>query len=181
MNLRFYRSFSAELMKLAHGLSDEDVRGILKTSGPTFALAAGAHDFSTKNKIDSPYQPVRDYAVTAGKGALTGAAILGLRDKMRGGLASTGRAYTAAIGTGAGLMLADRYHRHRHGPEKSDHEKTAGFVNANPMRAFRSPASQLASSRRTGGFKSRIVRTGLGTPPKVVQLGKKFKMAPSAG
>ncbi len=166
MHLRFYRSFATEMMKMASESNQ-------KLAARFNEMAIGAHDLSTKNKVDSHYQPVRDYAAAAGKGAFTAAAALGLKDKMKGTTASP-RAYKAAVGLGASAMVADRAYRHHKLRRHQDHIKTA-LVHPNVSRAFRTPATSLAASRQTGGFNNRVVKAGLGKPPKLIQLGNKFR------
>ncbi len=166
MNLRFYRSFSTEMMKMA-----SEPR--LKLATRFNEMAIGAHDLSTKNKVDNRYQHARDYAAAAGKGAFTAAAALGLKDKMTG-VAPSPKAYRRAIGVGAGAMVVDRAYRHRKLRKAQGLQKKAA-VQVNVSRAFQTPATSLAASRKTGGFMNRVVKTGLGKPPKVVQMGKKFR------
>jgi hypothetical protein len=198
MNIRRFRAFSSEMMKIAGDLADSDVRalladrrgdqdyligGELESNGEETAkeagvidapLAAGAYDLKSKTKIDGPYQKARDYAAAAGKGALTGAGIIGLADKLTHTTFANHKHYRTAAGLGAAAMVADKAFRH-HQAAKEDAEKTAGIVMPNPGRAFKSPASAMATAQKTGGFKSKVVHN-VGKPPKLVQLGQKFKM-----
>jgi hypothetical protein len=162
MSLRFYRSFATEMMKMASEPG-------LKVAARFNEMAIGAHDLSTKNKVDNEYQHARDYAAAAGKGAFTGAAALGLKDKMRGTTASP-RAYKAAVGIGAGAMVADRVYRHRKLRKEQGLNKSAMVAAANPHRAFRSPAAALSAGRQTARFDAGTIRDSVGRAPKPVRL-----------
>ena len=178
MNLRFYRSFATELMKLASGMDDAEVRRTLAKEARAFGLAAGLHDHKAKTKIDSPYQDVRDYGLAAGKGALTGAAVVGLADKLTKSPFAGHKSYRTGALIGGGLMMADRAFRHtRAGKDakKNALVKKAGFVDPNESRPLSSPALSLSASQRTGRMKA-TNRLGLGKRFKPLSIGKNFRM-----
>ncbi len=150
MRLRFYRSFATELMKLA--------------TVDRFGMVAGAHDLKAKTKIDEPYQGARDYAVAAGKGALTGAAVVGLADKMSRKPFARAKHYRTAAGLGAGGMVVDRIYRHHQAKQQAGHEKNAMIDNKAGLGSFRTPAVSLANSRKTGKIQASAPRLGFRAP-----------------
>lgn len=192
MSIRRYRSFSAEMMKMAGDLKDSDVRRLLaeregeeyleggklptevheseKRAGRFSDIASGAHDYATKNKVDNQYQSARDNAAAIGKGAFTGGAIMGLKEKVTSRPA-TAKGYRRAIGLGAGIMIADRSYRHH--KLKSEGKKIikTALVQPNVGRAFRSAESALSAGQRTGGFRT---SASIGRAPKPPMIGRKF-------
>jgi hypothetical protein len=138
--------------------------------------ASGGFDLSSKTKKNNKYQKVRDYAASAGKGGLTGLGVLGALNVMRGKFKgpettheirkATRAARNAFVG-GAGVATLDKAYRHDELPKMA-------MVTANPNAAFRSAASSLATSARTGAMKSSVVHH-MGKPPRVLQLGQKFR------
>jgi len=205
MNTRFFRSFSTELMKIASGIPDDaGIRELLadregeeylpggelpsnepgsamlqKLGGP-FALAAGAHDLHAKTKIDSPYQGTRDHAVAAGKGALTGAAAMGLVDKLSKTPFVGHKHYRAAAAIGAGGMLADRVFRHHRAEHDSHKDKTAGIVSPSAEHVVKSPAGVLHAAQQTGSVRGKPRMVGKAS--KAIRIGtRKFQMPTRLG
>lgn len=144
---------------------------------PLGFTASGNYDLKAKKKKNNTYQKVRDYGVAGMKGGLTGLGILGAYNATRGNFSPANTAVetlraakaarrAATIGASASVM--DRAYRH-------DELTKDAAVAPNPSAIFRSPAAALATSRQTGGFKSRVIH-GAGKPPKTVQLGKKFRL-----
>lgn len=204
-NLRTIRAFSVELMKIASGIKDAEIQklladrrgeeylegGRLPNELPEEKLAAGGYeaplgmsasgnyDHKANKKKSNHYQKVRDYAGTAVKGGLTGLGILGATNAMRGRFSApdgfhavrkaTKAARNAAI-IGSGVAVADRAYRHDELPGAT---KTAN-IGSNPNASFKSPAVELANSQRTGSFRSGV--HNVGTAPKPLQLGKKFRL-----
>lgn len=146
---------------------------------PLGMSASGNYDLKSKKKKKNTYQKVRDYGAAGMKGGLTALGILGASNAMKGRfgapsgpveIAHAARTARRAATVGASASVMDRAYRH----DEFSKEKDAAVM-PNPGRAFRSPASALATARQTGGFKSRVVH-GKGTPPKTVQLGRKFTL-----
>lgn len=126
------------------------------------------------------YQEGRDWALTGLKGATGGVAAGGLAHALAGVKEMPLKRLRTMATVGTGVALGDRMIRYKEEKKKQKGpEKTAGIVNptAGP---FRSAGNALASARKTGGFKSRVVHK-LGKPPKVVQLGRKFQMPATPG
>lgn len=202
--LRTFRSFTTEMMKISADVKDADIRQLLSerrgeeylqggrllsnsaADGAQYAiklggnypigLAAGAYDLQGKKKGPEKYQKTRDYALTAMKGGLTGLGVLGATNAMRGRFGSPSTTHAVhkatqsarrAAGIGAAVAVADKHYR--------DSAEKRAFVNQAATAPFRGPASQLSESQRTGGFKSHVIHN-VGQPPKVVQLGKKFRL-----
>ncbi len=203
-NLRTIRSFTVELIKIASNIKDSDVRKLLverrgqeyleggrlstnsfdeapplvKMSNAGYSgIASGAYNLKANTKKDNSYQKARDYAVTGVKGGLTGLAILGASNAMRGrfGGPST-RAETmkamrqarraATIGSSAAVL--DRAYRH------DDIHKHA-MVNPGLNKSFRGPEEELARGTETGKFESGVIHD-YGRPARTVQIGKKFRI-----
>ena len=133
--------------------------------------AVDAHNMTSKKKKHNKYQTLRDYSGAALKGGLTGIGLLGASNMMRGRFGPPSNVTNAArsarnwFAGGAAVSVADRAYRHNDLPGAS---KTAALGN------MASPATQLSIARQTGGMKARTVPGGAFTPPKVLQLGKKF-------
>ena len=205
-SIRSFRAFSVELVKQAMRSYDADTQALLserrgeeyleggKLLSNTAAeakyvvklsfddstraglIASDIHNLSAKRKKNNKYQVIRDYAGTGIKGGLTGVGALGALNMMRGkaapDLATTARSARNWFGAGSGIALADRAYRYNDLPSM---DKNAAAVSTSGPGNLRSPASQLAQARQTGGFRSRIIRRK-GKPPKILQLGKKFKV-----
>jgi hypothetical protein len=146
---------------------------------PVGMAASDNYNLKSHKKKDNAYQKARDYATTGVKGALTGLGVLGASNAMRGRFGSpsgglevlraTRQARRAATIGGSAAML-DRAYRY----DELSKDKEA-MVSANPNDQFRSPASALAESSRTGRFESKVIHD-YGKPPKTFIIGKKFRI-----
>jgi hypothetical protein len=139
MNLRAYRAFSTELLKIANDLGDAKIRALLADRRGEEYLKGGELDSDPENderpaianirktaniaalapsflrahkKDDSAYQTVRDTSVKALGGAAGGAGAVKLFHDMAG-KAPTPRAFRLGAGAGVGLALADKAYRYR--------------------------------------------------------------------
>lgn len=141
MNLRTCRAFATELLKIAHGLGDAEIRALIADRKGEEYLKGGELDTRAQNdekdiplasnlsktanmamlapgylhahkKDDSAYQTVRDTGVKALGGAAGGAGAVKLFHDMAG-KAPTARKYRVGAGVGAGLALADKAFRYR--------------------------------------------------------------------
>lgn len=150
-------------------------------------LASDAYDLKAKKKKDNNYQKARDYAYAGTKGGLTALGLLGAANAMRGRFGAPSGAQEIrkamksarkAFGVGSSIAVADRAYRHddfRNKGHNPDHKEKIALVAPNPASAFRSAATALSKSQRTGGFKSSVVHRS-GKPPRVIQLGQKFRV-----
>ena len=157
----------------------EGAHYVIKLGGISSQPPGISHDLSSKTKKNNRYQKARDYSAAGLRGSLAGLGVLAGRNAMKGhfgtpvgthAIRHASRAARHHAAGGAAISMLDRAYRH----DELPYEKKA-FVQPNPATAFKSPASSLAESRSTGGFKSTVVHK-LGKPPKVVQLGKKFRI-----
>jgi hypothetical protein len=207
-SLRTIRSFTVEILKTAADIRDSDIRKLLAErrgeeyleggrlatntfdeapplikSGTQYSsgVATGTYNLKANKKKDNSYQHVRDYATTGLKGALTGLAVLGASNALRGRFggpttkAETFRAMrqsrrAATIGGSAAVL--DRAYRHN--DFYKDKDKVA-MVRTGINTSFRSPQEELARGSETGKFESRVIHD-FGRPLKTVQLGRKFRI-----
>ena len=105
-----------------------------------------------KSKDKSPYESVRNTALTGMSGMFAGPAFIKLRESIRGGdFKSPGKHHAIAAGLGAGVALADRAYRHRTG---QDLTKQAMFSS----QTF-TPGRQLREGQETRHFHDADVHT----------------------
>lgn len=201
MNLRAYRAFSTELLKIANDLGDAEIRALLAERRGEEYLKGGELDSRQQNddppapanlekksniaalapsflhaqkKDNTPYQAVRDTSVKALGGAAGGAGAMKLVHDMMG-KAPTARGYRIAAGTGAGLALADKAFRYRQEIGQKMRRKPKvkkAFVETNPGAGFKSPAESLASGQTVGKFQNRVHMSQAKVPGA---LGKAFR------
>lgn len=208
-SLRTIRSFTVEMLKIAADIKDSDIRKLLserrgedyleggrlptntfdeappliKASGAdsnySSGIATGTYNFKARTKKDNSYQKARDYVTTGTKGALTGLAILGAGNAMKGRFGGpaagveTIRAMKQArraATVGGSAAILDRAYRH----DDLYKDKTA-VVHPGLNTSFRGPEEELARGAETGKFESHVIHN-YGRPPRTVQLGRKFRI-----
>lgn len=193
MLARQLRSFSAELMKLATGVVDADIRKLLamrkgeeflpggelqaNTTTPHEKLAANSAlmtsmiNFKANKKDDTPYQAARDWGWTGVRGATAGAGLTKLVKDMKGQHMAPHH-YRKGVAIGTSVALGDRLWRHRH--ELGKHPEKTATVQPNPGSSFKSPATALHTGQETGQFHAKSVHHM--AAPKPLQIGKKFRL-----
>ena len=142
MSLLFYRAFATELMKIASGLLDADIRRLLaeRAGDPDYLeggeLPANAppieknaflsyvhpstYNFRGKKPTGegSSYETASNLSSSALKGGMTGAGVYALGHNLRHGFEEGAKRMSAghlgkAVGIGSTIALADRILRHR--------------------------------------------------------------------
>lgn len=201
--LRTFRSFAAELIKSATKANDADIRHLIserngeeylqggrllansaqeaqyvrKEAKAVYSLASGNYDLKAHTKKNNAYQKTRDYAVTGMKGALTGLGVLTAANAIKGrfgtpkgrlAIVKAKRRAQIAASAGAMASLADRAYRH-------DEFNKQAFINQTPGSTLGAAGTALSNAGKTGAFKSSIVHHS-GKPPRVIQLGQKFRI-----
>lgn len=153
--------------------------------GEAINISSGVYDFKSKKKKKNLFQKLRDYGAAGAKGAFVGLGAVeahrklkGIFEKPTGARASKRLAknFQIAAAVGAGLSMLERAYRHDDIPAfeltKKEKKKTAMVARTAGLSAFRSPAKELADSRRVGMFES--VDHMVGKPPRVPHLRGKF-------
>lgn len=205
-SLRTIRSFTVEMLKIAADIKDSDIRKLLSErrgeeyleggrlqsnsfdeapplikAGNNYSsgVATGAFNLSARKKKDNSYQTARDYTTTGAKGALTGLAILGASNTMRGRFGSPSTASEAiramrqarrAATVGGSAAVLDRAYRHN-----DLYKDKTSMVRPGLNTGFRSPQEELARGAETGKFESHVIHD-YGKPARTVQLGRKFRI-----
>jgi hypothetical protein len=123
----------------------------------TNPLATHLDRLRSNTKKPGGYQEARDTALTGLGGALTGASVLRLTEKMRRSQATASpRGYMAAAGVGAAAGLADRVYRHYRPSSAPAPAGSAATKLAMPLGPVgghgATPGMKLESSGRVGKF-----------------------------
>jgi len=180
MSLLQYRAFSTELMKLATGLLDADIRKLLaERAGDETYLEGGElpanappieknaflsymppSTYNVRGKKptgdSSPYETASNLASSALKGGMTGGGVYALQNNLRHGFGPGFREHmkpkglAASVLLGSGIAMTDRALRHRAAKKKHEHEKNAALVTESAGASFRSPALSLKRTSQVG-------------------------------